>query len=136
MFKIIALLSGLIFGFGLIISQMINPAKVTAFLDLAGMWDPSLALVMVGAIAIAMPFFQLAKHKQTSFCGFAMQLPSSKVIDKRLIIGSLLFGVGWGIAGFCPAPALVSAATGQIQAIIFSLAMFSGFYLFAWLEKR
>ena len=136
MFKIIALLSGLIFGFGLIISQMINPAKVTAFLDVAGAWDPSLALVMAGAIAIAMPFFQLAKHKQTSFCGFAMQLPSSKVIDKRLIIGSLLFGVGWGIAGFCPAPALVSAATGQFEAIIFSLAMFSGFYLFAWLEKR
>lgn len=136
MFKIIALLSGIIFGFGLIISNMVNPAKVTAFLDLAGAWDPSLALVMAGAIAIAMPVFQFAKHKPTSFCGFAMQLSKSKVIDKRLIIGSLLFGIGWGIAGFCPAPALVSAATGQIQAIIFSLAMLTGFYLFAWLEKR
>lgn len=136
MFKIITLLSGIMFGFGLIISQMINPAKVTAFLDISGNWDPSLALVMAGAIVIAMPVFQLAKHKKTSSCGLPMQLPSSKVIDKRLIMGSLLFGVGWGIAGFCPAPALVSAATGQLEAIIFSLAMLTGFYLFAWLEKR
>lgn len=136
MFKIIALLSGIIFGFGLIVSNMINPAKVIAFLDVAGMWDPSLALVMAGAIAVAMPVFQLAKHRQASLCGLPMQLPISKVIDKRLVIGSLLFGVGWGIAGFCPAPALVSAATGQAEAIIFSLAMLTGFYLFAWLEKR
>ena len=136
MVNFIALCSGLIFGFGLIISQMINPAKVTAFLDLAGAWDPSLALVMVAAILVAMPAFYLMKKKQKSLCGLPIQLSQLKEIDKRLIIGSLLFGIGWGIAGFCPAPALVSAATGQIEAIIFSLAMLTGFYLFAWLEKR
>ncbi len=136
MFKLISFLSGIIFGLGLIISNMVNPAKVTAFLDITGAWDPSLALVMAGAIAMAMPVFQVAKHKQRSACDLPMQLPTSKVIDKRLIIGSSVFGVGWGMAGFCPAPALVSAASGQLSAIIFSLAMLTGFYVFAWLEKR
>ena len=79
---------------------------------------------------------QVAKHKKRSACDLPMQLPTSKVIDKRLIIGSSVFGVGWGMAGFCPAPALVSAASGQLSAIIFSLAMLTGFYVFAWLEKR
>lgn len=133
--KMIALLAGVIFGVGLIIAQMVNPAKIIAFLDLAGAWNPSLALVMAGAIAVALPAFQLAKNKKNSICGMAMQLPTSKVIDTRLMAGSMAFGAGWGIAGFCPAPALVAAATGQWQAIVFSLAMIVGFYIFAILEK-
>jgi uncharacterized membrane protein YedE/YeeE len=133
--KIIALVAGVIFGLGLIVGEMVNPAKVIAFLDLAGAWNPSLALVMAGAIAVALPAFQLAKNKKNSVCGMAMQLPSSKVIDIRLMAGSLAFGAGWGIAGFCPAPAIVSAATGQWQAIVFTLAMIAGFYVFAVIEK-
>jgi hypothetical protein len=135
MSKLIALLSGVIFGLGLIISEMVNPAKVIAFLDLAGAWNPSLGLVMAGAIAVALPAFYVAKRKQNSVCGMEMHLPNNKTIDTRLIVGSLTFGVGWGVAGFCPAPALVSAATGQWQAIVFSLAMIVGFYVFAILEK-
>jgi len=135
MSKLIALLSGMIFGLGLIVSEMVNPAKVIAFLDLAGAWNPSLGLVMAGAIAVALPAFYLAKRKKNSVCGMEMHLPNNKTIDIRLIVGSLTFGVGWGIAGFCPAPALVSAATGQWQAIVFSLAMIVGFYVFAILEK-
>ena len=136
MSKLIALLSGVIFGLGLIISEMVNPAKVIAFLDLAGAWNPSLGLVMAGAIAVALPAFYVAKRKLNSVCGMAMHLPNNKTIDTRLIVGSLTFGVGWGVAGFCPAPALVSAATGQWQAIVFSLAMIIGFYVFSLLEKK
>lgn len=134
--KIIALIAGVIFGLGLIVGEMTNPAKVIAFLDLAGAWNPSLGLVMAGAIAVALPAFWLAKRKKNSVCGMAMQLPSSTIIDKRLLAGSMAFGAGWGIAGFCPAPALVSAATGQWQAIVFSLAMIAGFYIFAVLERK
>lgn len=133
--KVIALVSGLVFGAGLILSEMVNPAKVISFLDLAGAWNPSLGLVMAGAIMVALPAFRLAKNKKNSVCGMAMQLPSSKVIDTRLMVGSMAFGAGWGIAGFCPAPALVSAAIGHWQAIVFSLAMIVGFYVFAILEK-
>ena len=136
MSKLIALLSGVIFGLGLIISEMVNPAKVIAFLDLAGAWNPSLGLVMAGAIAVALPAFYVAKRKLNSVCGMAMHLPNNKTIDTRLIVGSLTFGVGWGVAGFCPAPALVSAATGQWQAIVFSLAMIVGFYVFSVLERK
>lgn len=136
MSRLIALLSGVIFGLGLIISEMVNPAKVIAFLDLAGAWNPSLGLVMAGAIAVALPAFYVAKRKQNSVCGMEMHLPNSKTIDTRLIVGSITFGVGWGVAGFCPAPALVSAATGQWQAIVFSLAMIVGFYVFSVLERK
>lgn len=133
--KLIALIAGVIFGLGLIIGQMVNPAKVIAFLDITGLWNPSLALVMVGAIVVAFPAFQWAKKQSRSLCGQPIQLPSSRVIDKRLIIGSVMFGAGWGLAGFCPAPAIVSAATGQWQAIVFSAAMLVGFYIFSRLEK-
>ncbi|MBK6756912.1 MAG: YeeE/YedE family protein [Moraxellaceae bacterium] len=136
MSKLIALLSGVIFGLGLIVSEMVNPAKVIAFLDLAGAWNPSLGLVMAGAIAVALPAFYVAKRKKNSVCGMEMHLPNNKIIDTRLIVGSLTFGVGWGVAGFCPAPALVSAAAGQWQAIVFSLAMIVGFYIFSVLERK
>ena len=136
MSKLIALLSGVIFGLGLIVSEMVNPAKVIAFLDLAGAWNPSLGLVMAGAIAVALPAFYVAKRKKNSVCGMEMHLPNNKIIDTRLIVSSLTFCVGWGVAGFCPAPALVSAAAGQWQAIVFSLAMIVGFYIFSVLERK
>lgn len=133
--KWIALVCGVIFGIGLIISEMINPAKVIAFLDLAGQWNPSLALVMAGAIAVALPAFHWAKKQTNSVCGTLIQLPSTKVIDKRLVFGSIAFGAGWGLVGFCPAPALVVAAIGQSQALIFCASMLMGFYLFTVIEK-
>ena len=113
--NLIALFSGLIFGVGLIIGQMVNPAKVIAFLDLAGEWNPSLALVMAGAIAVALPAFYWAKKQTHSLNGMTMQLPTTTAIDKRLIMGSITFGAGWGLVGFCPAPAIVSAAAGYWQ---------------------
>src|ERR1700712_2014042 len=107
MTQIAALLSGLIFGLGLILAGMASPQKVLAFLDISGAWDPSLALVMGGAIAIALPAFALAAKHNRSFLVQPINLPASQVIDKRLILGSIAFGIGWGVAGICPGPALV-----------------------------
>src|SRR5437870_1042194 len=103
-----SLLAGLVFGLGLIVSGMANPAKVLGFLDLAGHWDPSLAFVMAGAIAVGAVAFALASRRTQSLLGTEMRLPSARHIDRRLVVGSVLFGIGWGIAGFCPGPALVS----------------------------
>ncbi len=133
---ILSLLSGLVFGLGLIVSGMSNPAKVLGFLDLAGAWDPSLALVMGGAIGVAMPAFWLARRRSTALLGEPMQLPASRRIDRRLLLGSLAFGAGWGIAGFCPGPALVSLLAGQPKAWIFVAAMLAGMALFEVLERR
>ncbi|PLY40824.1 hypothetical protein CSZ94_19070 [Janthinobacterium sp. ROICE36] len=132
----LSLLSGLVFGLGLIVSGMGNPAKVLGFLDLAGAWDPSLALVMGGAIAVALPAFWLAGRRSTALLGEPMQLPAARRIDRRLLLGSLAFGVGWGIAGFCPGPALVSLLAGQPKAWIFVGAMLAGMVLFEVLERR
>jgi len=131
-----SLFSGLLFGLGLIVSGMSNPAKVLGFLDLAGAWDPSLALVMGGAIVVALPAFWLARRRQRAILGDAMQLPDKRQLDRRLVLGSLVFGVGWGIAGFCPGPALVSLLAWQSKAWIFVAAMIAGMALFAWLESR
>ena len=133
---ILSLLSGLVFGLGLIVSGMGNPAKVLGFLDLAGAWDPSLALVMGGAIAVALPAFWLAGRRNTALLGEPMQLPAARRIDRRLMLGSLAFGAGWGIAGFCPGPALVSLLAGQPKAWIFVAAMLAGMALFEVLEHR
>jgi uncharacterized protein len=122
----IALLSGLVFGLGLIGSGMTNPAKVKGFLDLFGAWDPSLALVMGGAIAVGALAFAMAKRRTLSWTGARMEIPSSTVIDRRLILGGVLFGAGWGIAGFCPGPALVAAGTGSLAALGFVAAMLAG----------
>ena len=127
---------GLLFGIGLILSGMTDPGKVIGFLDLAGAWDPSLALVMGGAILVGVFAFALAKKRTTTLLGGAMQLPSSNDIDKRLLAGSLLFGVGWGLAGFCPGPAIVSLGSGQPKAAVFVLAMLVGMALFEWSERR
>ncbi len=132
-----ALLSGLVFGLGLIGSGMTNPAKVKGFLDLFGVWDPSLALVMGGAIAVGAVAFALAKRRTLSWTGARMEIPSSTVIDSRLIVGGVLFGAGWGIAGFCPGPALVAAATGAPAALGFVAAMLVGMAVHdRWLAKR
>ena len=131
-----SLLAGLVFGFGLLISGMADPNKVLGFLDLAGPWDPSLALVMGGAIAVGLVAFAVARQRTVSFLGAEMRLPSARHIDRRLILGSALFGVGWGVAGLCPGPALVSIGTGQVKALVFVSAMVAGMGVFEWLERR
>ncbi|WP_443114386.1 DUF6691 family protein [Herbaspirillum seropedicae] len=131
-----ALLSGLVFGFGLLLSGMADPAKVLAFLDLAGAWDPSLMLVMAGAIAVGMPAFARARRMKASMLDQPMQLPTARQIDRRLVLGSLGFGVGWGMAGICPGPALVLVGSGQFKGLVFVLAMLAGMLLFALLERR
>lgn len=126
-------LVGLLFGCGLLISGMTDPGKVLGFLDLAGAWDPSLAFVMGGAIAVGFFGFASARQRTANFFGGAMRLPTSTDIDKRLVIGGLLFGAGWGLAGFCPGPGIVSMAAGQPKALVFVLAMLAGMGLFeAW----
>lgn len=127
--------SGLVFAVGLLLSGMTNPSKVLAFLDIAGSWDPSLALVMAGAIAVATPAFYIAKRRQRSFLDLPIQLPQKRSLNARLIWGSLLFGAGWGVAGFCPGPALLSAASGQPKALVFIAAMLLGMGVFALLER-
>ncbi|MGV3680774.1 MAG: DUF6691 family protein [Acidovorax sp.] len=127
---------GLVFGLGLIISGMTDPGKVLGFLDLAGLWDPSLALVMGGAILVGVFAFAVARKRSTSVLGGAMQLPTARHIDRRLVLGSLLFGAGWGIAGFCPGPAIVSLGAGEPKALVFVLAMLAGMGAFEWMELR
>lgn len=129
-------LAGLVFGIGLIVSGMSNPAKVLGFLDLAGKWDPSLALVMGGAIAVGLGAFALTKRRQTTWLGLPMLLPAARHIDRRLVMGSLLFGVGWGVAGICPGPALVLVGAGVWKGLIFTVAMLAGMALFELLERN
>jgi len=131
-----ALLSGLVFGLGLIVSGMFNPAKVLGFLDLAGRWDPSLAFVMAGAIAVGLPAFAWARRRKQSLLGAEMQLPTERRIDRRLLAGSLLFGIGWGVAGFCPGPGLVALGAGEPKALVFVAAMLAGMGLFEIIERR
>ncbi|MDY7567394.1 YeeE/YedE family protein [Pseudomonas sp. RTC3] len=134
--KLTAFIAGLLFGIGLLLAGMANPGKVLGFLDLAGAWDPSLALVMVGAIAVASVPFNWAGKQSKSLLGAPMQLPVKRELDARLIGGSLLFGIGWGIAGICPGPAVVLLLTAHWQAFVFVLAMLVGMLLFTALEAR
>ena len=131
-----AFVAALVFGIGLIVSGMFNPAKVLGFLDLAGAWDPSLAFVMGGAVAVGAVAFHFASRRKFSLLGTPMQLPAGRRIDRRLIVGSTLFGVGWGIAGFCPGPALVALGMGEIKALVFTLAMLAGMAVFTLFERR
>ncbi len=126
---------GLLFGWGLLISGMTDPSKVIGFLDLAGSWDPSLAMVMGGAIAVGFFAFGAAKKRTSNFFGGALHLPTSSDIDKRLLLGSLLFGAGWGLAGFCPGPGIVSMADGQPKAVVFVAAMIAGMLVFEWIDR-
>ncbi len=130
-----ALLSGLLFGVGLMVSGMANPAKVLGFLDITGRWDPSLAFVMVGAIVIGAIAFAFAKRLNRSLLGLPMQIPYSAVVTLRLILGSAVFGVGWGLAGFCPGPALVALGAGFPKAWAFVAAMLAGMAVFELLER-
>jgi hypothetical protein len=134
--RLTSLLTGLIFGIGLIASGMADPAKVLGFLDLAGLWDPSLALVMAGAISVGALAFAVAGRRKTSLIGLEMKLPTSRQLDRRLMAGSVLFGIGWGIAGFCPGPGLVALGMGESKALIFVLAMIAGMGLFELIERR
>ncbi|NBV72102.1 MAG: YeeE/YedE family protein [Burkholderiaceae bacterium] len=129
-------LIGVLFGLGLIISGMTNPAKILAFLDIAGAWDPSLIFVMGGAVLVGLIAFYLAKNRTQSFLGGAMHIPTRRDIDRPLIIGSALFGVGWGLAGFCPGPALVSLGSGELKALVFVVAMLGGMLLFDFLGQK
>ena len=134
--RVTEFLVGLLFGVGLLISGMTDPGKVLGFLDLFGAWDPSLALVMGGAIVVGFFAFTVAKKRTVNFFGGAMQLPGSETIDKRLLTGAVLFGAGWALAGFCPGPALVSFASGEAKAACFVAAMLAGMILCEMLDRR
>jgi len=131
-----ALLAGLIFATGLIVSGMANPAKVLGFLDIAGNWDPSLAFVMAGAIAVGSVGFAIARRLKRSLFNAPMALPTAMRIDRRLLAGSAMFGAGWGLAGFCPGPALVSAGSGEFKAMLFVIAMLGGMKIFTLAEQH
>ena len=126
---LIALVSGLLFGLGLIAGGMVDPAKVQGFLDIAGSWDPSLAFVMAGAIAVGLFAFAAAKRRRHAWTGDTIDIPTNTTIDARLIGGGALFGIGWGLAGFCPGPALVALGSGRVEALIFVAAMLAGMAL-------
>lgn len=133
---LLALLSGIIFGLGLIVAGMANPAKVLAFLDVTGVWDPSLALVMAGAIAVAAPAFLWARRRERSLLGETLQIPAAGRLDRRLLAGSALFGIGWGIAGICPGPAWVLAGAEINRVWPFLLAMLAGMALYDVIMRR
>ena len=127
--KLVALFCGTIFGIGLVISQMINPAKVLGFLNVFEEWDPSLAFVMIGALVVSSPLFHLFKNKEKPIFSTSFSISENKEIDKRLIFGSILFGAGWGVAGLCPGPAISSIALLNISSVTFVFSMFIGFYI-------
>ncbi|CAL61098.1 conserved hypothetical protein; putative transporter component domain [Herminiimonas arsenicoxydans] len=132
---LMSLVAGLVFGLGLIVSGMANPSKVLGFLDLAGNWDPSLAFVMGGALLVGSLAFPFANKWQRSLLGEAIHLPTATKIDRRLVLGGLTFGVGWGLAGYCPGPALVSLAQGGAKPLLFFVAMIAGMLVFELLER-
>ena len=134
MSKIISLVSGIIFGVGLVISEMINPEKVLGFLDLFGNWDPSLAFVMIGAFIVSSPLFHIIKNKEKPLFAQKFNYSNNKEVNNRLIVGSALFGAGWGLGGLCPGPAISSIALININSITFVFAMFFGFYLVKFLK--
>jgi uncharacterized membrane protein YedE/YeeE len=125
-----SLAAGVLFGVGLVVSQMIDPGKVLAFLDVAGRWDPSLALVMAGALAVAIPGFRLAQARGAPVLGGRFDAPAKRAIDRDLLVGATVFGVGWGLVGFCPGPAIASLAFGRPESLVFVVAMVAG----AWLH--
>ena len=130
----LSFIAGLVFGLGLIVAGMANPAKILGFLNLRGAWDPSLALVMVGATALGAVAFALAGRMKRSLLGLPMRLPDAGHLDRRLIGGSLLFGIGWGLAGICPGPALVLLGYGALKGVVFVAAMLAGMLVFKRLE--
>jgi uncharacterized membrane protein YedE/YeeE len=135
--RFFAFASGLVFGLGLILAGMTDPLKVKGFLDLAGAWDPSLALVMGGAIALGVFVFARAAKRDRAWSGVPMEIPANRTIDTRLVMGGVLFGVGWGIGGFCPGPALVALGSGMGAAAVFVVSMLVGMLVHdRYLAKR
>lgn len=141
----LGLLSGLVFGIGLILSGMANPAKVLNFLDLAGSWDPSLALVMAGAVAVSFVGFRLVWWRRAPVLMDRFDLPTARAVDPHLVAGAAIFGIGWGIGGFCPGPALTSIALAAPGTLVFVPAMLAGLWLgfrarkaglLSWIEKE
>ncbi|WP_290653558.1 DUF6691 family protein [Aquisalimonas sp.] len=133
--NLFAFIVGLVFGLGLLISGMANPDKVLSFLDLAGAWDPSLALVMGGAIAVGSIAFTIAGKRERSLIAEPMRIPTRRDLDKPLVLGSLGFGVGWGLAGFCPGPALVALGAGETGAVVFVVSMLVGMAIYELIEQ-
>jgi uncharacterized protein len=131
-----AFLVGLIFGIGLLVSGMANPEKVLGFLDLAGAWDPSLALVMGGAVSVGFIAFTIAHKRAESLLGHPIRMPERRDIDKPLVLGGIGFGAGWGLAGFCPGPALVAFGAFETKALVFVAAMIAGMALYEMIERR
>lgn len=136
MYALCSFVAGLLFGIGLIVSEMYRPAKVQGFLDFAGSWDPSLALVLAGAIAVAIIAFAVARTRAQTFLGTTMRLSQTRGIDVRLALGSVGFGIGWGLAGFGPGPALVALGTGHVKAFIFVVAMIAGMAIYEYAERK
>jgi len=131
----LSFVTGLVFGCGLLLSGLVNPAKVQGFLDVTGRWDPSLACVMGGAVAVGLVAFAIARRRTASLLGLPMRLPARRDIDARLVGGSVVFGIGWGLAGFCPGPAVVAVGAGYGKAVVFVLAMLAGMALFEVIER-
>ncbi|WP_116135283.1 DUF6691 family protein [Trinickia diaoshuihuensis] len=136
MLAVSAFAAGLLFGLGLIVSRMADPAKVLGFLDITGRWDPSLALVMGGAVAVGAAAFAVARRRGKTLFGAPISWPAATRLDRPLMVGSAIFGIGWGLAGFCPGPALVAASSGQSKAWLFFLAMLAGMALHSLFTRR
>ncbi|TYL43055.1 DUF6691 family protein [Dickeya sp. ws52] len=134
--NLFSFLAGLVFGLGLLISGMANPQKVLGFLDITRQWDPSLALVMGGALVVGMIGFRVVKYMSKPLCMPSFSLPLKKAVDKPLVVGSLLFGIGWGMAGICPGPALVLLSYGTVKGWVFFGSMLAGMGLYEWLSSR
>ena len=133
---IVALAAGIIFGLGLAVSNMINPAKVQDFLDIAGRWDPSLLLLMAGAVGVAFVGFRLARHRAAPVFASRFELPTRYDLDRPLVIGATVFGIGWGLTGFCPGPAFASLAFGLQESVVFVVAMVLGAWLHGTLGRK
>jgi uncharacterized membrane protein YedE/YeeE len=133
---LVALFSGALFGLGLAVSGMMNPAKVIGFLDFAGGWDPTLAFVMGGALLVTIPAFRLILSRQRPILADGFALPTRSTLDGRLLAGAALFGVGWGLSGFCPGPAVAALVTGLTPVFAFVAAMLAGMILYAWVFER
>lgn len=133
---VLSFAAGILFAVGLIVSQMVNPAKVLNFLDVAGEWDPTLAFVMGGAVLVTMPAFRFVLKRPHPIFGSKFYLPTRRDIDVRLLAGAVLFGIGWGISGLCPGPAITALASGLLPVLGFVLAMTAGALLHKWFFER
>lgn len=134
--NLLALLSGVLFGAGLALSQMLNPNKVLAFLDMTGRWDPSLAFVMLGALAVAMPAFRWILKRPAPLFADAFHLTRKTLLEPRLLFGAAIFGIGWGITGYCPGPAVASIALLIPDALVMVAAIYAGFFAHKWLCEK